>query len=194
MISVFFSAIPWALPGTVALSLVSVLVAVRLAARTGANAFLIWAFLSCAGGYLSVTTTPSTSGGFWGRSRTASLMVSLPSPRDLTSLTSESLNLWICVPLGFTALLLALNFRSWIPLAAAAGLPLMAEGTQWALPVLGRAGFLLSDAITNWIGVALGVGLALTVAMPFAAWSRQPGARAKQSTRGLVHEDREAAT
>ncbi|MGO4256269.1 hypothetical protein [Marmoricola sp. RAF53] len=164
MLRVFLDADPWALPTTIALTLAALLLAPRCARRFGGRAFGWWFFLSSVGVFAAVTMTPAGgdfTAGFSGHV-IRSMAPTLPGMRDLRSLDEVSLNVLVGVPVGAAIALLAHQLRRWWPLLFV-GLPLVSELVQGALPGLNRVGFLLGDAITNLLGIALGTGACAAV-------------------------------
>jgi len=166
-IDIFFRATPWAIPLT-AFALVALILISRPVGRgLRTRPVLAWLYLSAIAGYLSVTTTPSSSAGYWSTSQTINFQVQLGAARDLFSLTADSLNVWVTVPLGVSAVLVSWAGRKWTPVATAPLLPLAAESLQFLLPELGRSAFFLTDVVANWVGLAMGaaVGWVICIAI-----------------------------
>ena len=110
-----------------------------------------------------VTLTPSADGGAWGRSNVMRLDVTRVPLEDLVTVTERSLNVLLFVPLAFAAMMIRRRTaRRWV-MGAVWLSPIAIELTQYAMPSLGRSGFLLDDALLNLLGVAIGVTIALVV-------------------------------
>ena len=153
---------PWTVPGTMVAALLGFVLMRPLAARLGAPRWVVWLLVTTVGGFCALTVTPTggaISGGF-STHVIRSLALTLPSPRDLHTINEVSLNVAAGVPLGVAVLAAAALSRRWwlLPLLA---LPFACELAQGAFPQLGRAGFILGDAINNEVGVAAGVVLAV---------------------------------
>lgn len=166
-LEVFFRGTPWAIPLTGLACLLLIPAARPLSRWLRVHAILAWLLCAAIAGYLSVTVTPSNDAGDWSRSQSFSGQVEVLSPRDLMTLTSESLNVWVTVPVGFLAILVAALGGRVQVCAVVVALPALSEGVQYAVPALGRSAFLLTDVVANWAGVILGavpaalVGVAL---------------------------------
>ncbi|MBO9522711.1 MAG: hypothetical protein J7518_14350 [Nocardioidaceae bacterium] len=170
VLQVFFDAEPWALPVTVVACAVALAASPVLARRHGGNPLVWWLYLSAVGGFLAVTITP-TGGHFSGGLSThviRSMSPSLPNLRDLRALNEVSLNLLVAVPLGAAAVLLSSVLRRYWPLLAI-GLPFVSELVQGVLPGLSRVGFVLGDALTNLVGVAMGAAGGVVLALVMRA-------------------------
>lgn len=163
----YFRSTPWALPLTGSTGVFLLPVVGRLGARLALRPWLVWCLGVSIAGYMSVTVTPSPDAGFWGGGRYWSWSVTWPLGRDLFMMSSETLNVWLAVPLGLTTMLAAWRGR-WALLSAPLLLPPAAEVTQWLLPGLGRSAFLLSDVTANWTGCLIGafVGTVIAVTVP----------------------------
>lgn len=159
MLAPAVTATPWALPGALAVIGLSVLLNRRTALALGSSRAVALLLTTGLGAVLVVTLTPSPDAGFWGRSRTAAFELVLPTPAQLLAVNEVSLNVLLFVPLALAAALLPRGRRRavlgvWL-------LPFTVEGMQYALPALGRSGFLLGDVIANLIGAAAGTVLGL---------------------------------
>lgn len=169
MIGIYLDATPWAAPLVLLAALVLAGVAGPLARRHGLPTWVVYAAGLSWATFVAVTATPSelpwvrTDRGL-GDGAVWSLGTDTVSWPDLTRVNEPSLNVWLAVPLGATALLLALALRRWWPLLLAVATPLVAESLQMLVPQLGRVGFLLADVALNLAGVGLGVlaGLVLS--------------------------------
>jgi glycopeptide antibiotics resistance protein len=153
---------PWALPAGL-LAILAASIATPFVARAlEIRRVYVWCFLCSVGVFLAATVTPSPTAGSWAHAPLINLRLALPRIYDLKSLNDESVNVFLCVPLGFFALLLARASRRFWPLLVAIALPFFAEAIQ-ILPVLDRIGFQLPDVISNLCGLVGGSVLAGTL-------------------------------
>lgn len=156
VLSAFFRATPWALPLTGLAGVVLLAYTPRLKKWSQLPGPIAWCAAMSVIGFLTVTVTPSPDAGNWGRAQTLSMDISLPIVSDLLTLSSSTLNVWLAVPMGLLVTMAALQSHRYWMLASLVALPLASELIQFALPVLGRSAFLLTDVVSNWLGAALG--------------------------------------
>jgi hypothetical protein len=132
-----------------------------LAAPMATTVRLPWFVVFGLGASLSLvvaaTVTPSPVGAWGGCLKAIMLPV---DPRDLMVLNDRMLNTWLFVPLGFFAGYAAV--RRWWVLMLAMLTPLVVEGLQRMLPVLGRR-CQFQDLIDNLWGVVLGAAAGIAV-------------------------------
>lgn len=159
----FLRSIPLALPGALVSALVFAVCAPRLGRRLSVHPVIAWFYGTALGGFAALTITPVRAAleGYKQGATYFSTDVSLPSLRDLTSANDVSLNIFAGVALGVAGVALARSRGAYLPLVGVILAPVVVELVQWAVPALGRSGFLLTDVAQNWIGLAVGAAVAL---------------------------------
>lgn len=165
----------WALPTiVVGLALLCAL-APTVQRRTGLPRWLTVLFGFSVVGFVALVVTPGRDVlDAEGRGQ-FDAAVRIPTLRDLYVFTELGLNIWLAVPMGFFATLVALRLGSHWPWLLVLSVPILAETWQWAIPQWGRVGFQLSDALANLTGIAVGC----LVGWASARWvgARRVGAR-----------------
>ena len=162
VLEAFFRALPLALP----LMIASVAVASVLCRTTGkwlrCGPLAAWLLIAGVGVFAALTLTPTDSSlaGYSGGSTSISLTVDWPGIHRLTSMSSETLNMAAGALLGLGGGAVARRTGYVRYVALVLGAPVVAELVQWAFPALGRSGFLMTDVVINWVGVASGLLLA----------------------------------
>jgi hypothetical protein len=161
----YLRATPWAIPCATTASVAIVGWSRQLSALTGWPRRLAIPYGVALAGFLSVTTTPSswTLVAAGASRRTASWSFQPVRPSDLLRISEQSLNVWLAVPLGAMAAVVALSHGSVVAPAVAVAAPPFAEAFQWLFPQLGRSAFLLQDVGDNWEGLVIGLGVASAV-------------------------------
>lgn len=181
MVGIYLDATPWALPVALVGGVLVAACSPVVARWTRVPFWLVLGVGLAWTGFLSVTATPSampwvsTDLGL-GQGGTLSWQVDTISWSSLTRVSERSLNVWLAVPLGLTSLLLARARRSVVPLLLAAAAPVAVESLQWAVPQLGRAGFLMEDVTLNWTGLAGGAAVGVLL-LPLVGRSLRPAPR-----------------
>ncbi|KAA1424700.1 hypothetical protein FE697_001895 [Mumia zhuanghuii] len=187
MLDSYFRETPMAGVGIV----VALSVATALAAASVRTAYAapvrVWVYVAGLGTFVAVTMLPdSLSHGWHWRSP---LDLSLAEPRwdaFVTGVDSATLNVWLGLPLGIGAVLLALDRHRWWPVVVAVLAPCVAEWWQAVMPS-GRHGMSGEDLANNLVGIGVGavVGVLLHLALVRAErrWGSDAGAsRAGEST------------
>jgi VanZ like protein len=154
---------PLLVPGVAIAVIVGVWLAPAVATRTGLSPLLAGALVFTVGAIVAITLTPGSGPGSFGRSVCGDLF---PAPRlwQLVSLSSEhGLNVVLFVPLGvLIGLIPRVRPLAMVALGAVA-MPIVIEWIQYSVPRLDRI-CQTWDALENLIGLAIGLGLGLTIA------------------------------
>ena len=165
---VYFRATPWAIPLTAFAAIFLVMAARQIGERVELPRWLVIVFGTALAGFFAVTVTPS---GPW-QSALHSRRISAEGthfifPGEFMHRTEPSLNAWLCVPLGFLAVIAAIRYGKYVVPVLVIAAPVLSEGIQWLLPQLGRSAFLVADVVANWSGLTYGglAGLAATAVM-----------------------------
>lgn len=159
----YFRNLPWVAPVALIGLAVLLMLAPQVQRRSGLSRRLFVAYGLAAVGFIALVATPSRGTLEAADAGTFDPAIRIPAPRDLYVFTELGLNIWMTVPLGLFALLVARRLRRSWPLIVALAVPLGCELAQWAFPQMNRVGFQLSDLAANWLGVAVGVAVGALV-------------------------------
>ncbi|WP_370616862.1 hypothetical protein [Mumia sp. Pv 4-285] len=181
MLDAYFRETPLSGVGVV-LALLAATFFAALAVRRGWAAPLrVWLYAAALGSYVAVTMVPGAFEEGWRWRSPLGLHVDAPLWDAFVAGTdSRSLNVWIGVPLGAAAVLLALDLRRSWPALVVLVVPWVAEWWQAVMPTA-RDGLSGEDLGDNLYGIAVGavLGLLLHVALVWA--ERRWGSNAAES-------------
>lgn len=174
----FFRSLPLVIPGTVVAAFVLAVLAPYASRRFRVGKTTFWLFGTAVAGFLALTLTPTSSvlDGYKAGQTYISLHVTLPTVNQLTSINEVSLNVVAGIAIGVTAFLFSRSSGKNGAIYLAVSLPVVAEIVQWVISQLGRSGFLLTDVVQNWLGIAAGVaaGAAIVALYPRVVQGRRP--------------------
>lgn len=161
-------AMPWALPFFGFSIVVGALVGITGRSRFRAPWWCVWAVIASAGLVIGYTLTPT--GQTYQEFGSCGLDLTVPqvTPGLFLRPSLEALNIWLFVPLGISAMLLAGSARMRVWLAAAVlAAPLVIEAVQAAIPALGRS-CAADDVLYNIVGAAIGLILGVIASYGYA--------------------------
>lgn len=175
MLDAYFRATPLAGVGIVlALCLATGLAAV--AVRTAwAPPLRVWLYVASVGTYGAVTMLPDSWSRGWHWRSPFDLALVVPQwDAWVAGVDSATLNVWLGLPVGVGAALLALDLRRWWPLVVALLAPWAAEWWQAVMPS-GRHGLSGEDLANNLYGIVVGVAIGAAIDRLLVWWERRMG-------------------
>jgi len=186
MLAAELRAVPWAVPGAIAVLIIASVSSGYLSRRLDvAWGAAFWLVVSL-GAIVVATLTPGIDAGA-GRQRFASFSFDSGAWQRLTSLNAISLNVLLFMPLAGLAVAGPRRVRLALTLVAVAlVLPVAIEWTQWLFPQLGRTGFQLTIALMNTLGVLIGAVFGLFIRTWIGPMGARPNHPAAQTTAAIV--------
>ena len=170
----FFAAVPWFLPGTIVWAVASMALAPRLGRRLHASRPLAFTLSLSLGFVLLATLTPTTDalGGLGAPVMGCDLgRLTLAPPSELLSINDTPRNVMLFVPLGLALGLLQRTKLTAALIVLAYLLPFIIEGLQLVLTSLGR-GCQSADVIDNATGLTIGLVAGSGLRGVIRWWSR----------------------
>lgn len=163
--SIYFSALPFALPAFVVGAVISALLAKHLGAKIKEQTLVVFLWLASLVLILSATLTPTVHALEMDKDllTTRVWTWALPSPSAPFTVNWQSMNLVLFTPIGIASGLFTQR-RNVTSLALCAYfVSVLVEVIQYLVLPLGRAQFNSTTVVIGWVGITVGLALGLLV-------------------------------